>query len=79
MMGRAGRVGYDTEGTAVIMTENANVPRYSKELVRESLESNLFEQIKEHINVEISLRNIRKLNDAIAYLKKTFYYTRMKR
>ena len=29
-MGRAGRVGFDTEGIAVIMTENSNVNRYTK-------------------------------------------------
>lgn len=33
--------------------------------------------MKEYVNVEISLRNIRTFDDAMSYLKRTFYYIRM--
>ena len=77
MVGRAGRVGFDTEGTAVIMTENSHVTKYERESFIDNMESHLFGQIKEHINVEISLGNIRSLEGSIAYLNKTFYYVRI--
>lgn len=43
MMGRAGRPGFDTNGVAVIMTDNASVKKYN-EMSRgmEVVESNLF-------------------------------------
>lgn len=33
-MGRAGRLGFDSEGTAVIMTENDNVRKYRGEVIQ---------------------------------------------
>jgi replicative superfamily II helicase len=79
MMGRAGRPPFDTEGTVVIMTEKANYNRYNSSLELENLESQLFSQMLEHLNAEISLGSISALDDVYEYIRNSFCYIRMKK
>ena len=67
----------DTEGVAVIMTENYHVGKYQRELVMEELESGLEGGLEEAVNVEVALGNIRTVEKMVEYLKGTFYYVRL--
>ena len=59
MIGRAGRPGFDTSGTAVIMTDNASKPKYEKlSGGMEVVESQLPPRLMDVMNTEISQRVI---------------------
>ena len=78
MVGRAGRPGLDTRGTAVILTDNQ-----SKEHIENILrgfgpaESSLQMKLLEAMNSEISQFVIRSIDDAFNWLKSTFYFVRL--
>jgi ATP-dependent DNA helicase HFM1/MER3 len=79
MIGRAGRPGLDTSGTAVIMTDNK-----SKNSIEQSMqglgpaESYLLPKLLDVMNIEISQRVIADVESAINWLKTTFLYCRLK-
>ncbi|CAO3703252.1 unnamed protein product [Rhizopus stolonifer] len=77
MIGRAGRLGLDTSGSAVIMTTNQMRQRYSS-LVSgtTNLESRLHENLVEHLLSEVCLGTITNTMTAIHWLKSTFLYVR---
>ncbi|CAG8457778.1 10751_t:CDS:10 [Ambispora leptoticha] len=79
MLGRAGRPQFDDSGVAVIMTSNEMKDKYEN-LVSgtELLESSLHENLTEHLNAEISLGTIHHINAAMAWLRSTFLYVRIK-
>ncbi|CAG8433209.1 521_t:CDS:10 [Ambispora gerdemannii] len=79
MLGRAGRPQFDDSGVAVIMTSNEMRDKYEN-LVSgtELLESSLHENLTEHLNAEISLGTIHHIDAAMAWLRSTFLYVRIK-
>lgn len=79
MAGRAGRPPFDTHGTVVVMTEKHNYSRYNNSLALEPLESQLFANLLEHLNAEISLGSILSLSDVEEYIRNSFCYIRMKK
>ena len=73
MIGRAGRPGYDTSGTAVIMTDNKSKATFQG-LMHSGLDpvvSKLATRIDEIINTEISQGVIRSKEDAYNWLRTT--------
>jgi len=78
MMGRSGRPGYDTSGTAVIMTDVANKAYYENfgGPNAKPIESQLLGKIVEKVNIEISQRVIQNSVDCVRWLKSTFYFAR---
>lgn len=78
MIGRAGRPQYDTEGVAVVMTKHSLRARYEG-LVhgRFPLESSLGASLPEYLNAEISCRTINSIDDAMEWVKSTFYFIRL--
>jgi len=67
MIGRAGRPGYDTSGTAVIMTDNRSKMMF-QELAASCLpaaQSQLLQKLGEMINAEISQRVITSIDFAV--------------
>ena len=80
MMGRAGRPGFDTNGVAVIMTDNASVKKYN-EMSRgmEVVESNLLGKMVESINTEVSQKLISNVSQALAWMKSTYFYVRVRK
>ena len=77
MMGRAGRPGFDTNGIAVIMTSNEEKAYYEKiSLNAETVESTLAQVLTEAITAEISQSVITSIDDALIWLKSTFFYIR---
>jgi len=80
MMGRAGRPGFDTSGTAVIMTDKKSKPSYeSMSTGLEVVESKLLKNLLEILNIEVSQNVIGTLDEAINWMKGTFFYTRVKK
>lgn len=80
MMGRAGRPGFDTTGTAVIMTDmnsKENYERLSGGL--EIVESMLLKNLIETLNTEISQSVINNVSEALDWLKGTFFYIRVRK
>lgn len=79
MIGRAGRPGLDTSGTAVIMTDNKSKP--SIQTMMQGLgpaESYLLPRLTDVMNVEISQRVIPDICSIVNWLKTTFFYVRLK-
>ena len=80
MIGRAGRPGYDTEGVAIIMTDNSTTTKYQAiSNGIEIVESNLMGRIAETINTEVSQKVIRNVSQAIAWMKGTYFFVRVRK
>jgi len=80
MMGRAGRPGFDTSGTAVIMTDKKSKPTYERMSTGiEVVESKLLKNLVETLNTEISQKVINNVEEAIDWLKGTFFFLRVRK
>jgi hypothetical protein len=79
MIGRAGRPGFDTEGTAVVLVEASKKNFYKKFLYTPfPVESCLRERLCENLNAEIATGTVNSLLDAVGYLTWTFFARRVK-
>eukprot|EP00533_Pseudo-nitzschia_delicatissima_P004937 CAMPEP_0116093678 /NCGR_PEP_ID=MMETSP0327-20121206/8726_1 /TAXON_ID=44447 /ORGANISM="Pseudo-nitzschia delicatissima, Strain B596" /LENGTH=2143 /DNA_ID=CAMNT_0003585231 /DNA_START=152 /DNA_END=6583 /DNA_ORIENTATION=- len=79
MIGRAGRPGFDTEGTAVVMCETSKKNFYKKFLYTPfPVESCLRDRLCENLNAEISTGTVNSTLDAVGYLVWTFFARRVK-
>lgn len=77
MMGRAGRPQFETEGAAVIMTQEKNKKKYERLLQgTEKLESCLHLNMYEHLAAEVALKTVVSVESAVDWLSSTFFYTR---
>ena len=77
MMGRAGRPGFDTEGTAVIMTDEASKQRYDRlSGGLEVVESQMPAKLLACLNSEVSQQVIKSFSDAMNWIKGTFFFVR---
>ena len=77
MMGRAGRPGFDTEGTAVIMTDEASKLRYDRlSGGLEVVESQMPAKLLACLNSEVSQQVIKSFTDAMNWIKGTFFFVR---
>eukprot|EP00977_Amphora_coffeiformis_P002966 scaffold568_cov160-Amphora_coffeaeformis.AAC.23 len=81
MIGRAGRPGYDTSGTAVIMTENRSKAKFSQMAATglPPAKSQILATFEEIINAEISQKVITDMSSALNWIKGTLYYAQLKR
>jgi len=80
MMGRAGRPGFDTTGTAVIMTDAKSKRRYETMTNGlEVVESRLLVKLVETLNTEISQKVIVNVDQAVDWIKGTFFYRRIRK
>ena len=78
MIGRAGRPGFDTSGTAVIMTDSKSKRRYEEmSSGLEVVESMLMTQLVETLNSEISQHVIVNVRQSIDWLKGTYFFQRV--
>ena len=79
MIGRAGRPGFDTSGTAIVLTDNASKKKY-QELSGglEVIESHLPMRLMDALNTEMSQRVITSVKAALDWIKATFFFRRVK-
>ena len=79
MIGRAGRPGFDTSGTAVVMAAEATKNFYMKFLYSPfPVESCLRDRLCENLNAEIAIGTVKSVLDALGYMTWTFYARRVK-
>lgn len=77
MMGRAGRPAYDTTGTAIVYTREAKKMFYKYFLnVGFPVESSLHKVLDDHIGAEIASGAIANRQEAMDFLKWTFFFRR---
>lgn len=80
MLGRAGRPGFDKFGEGVVITQHAMLNYYlGISTANLPIESRLITRITDMINAEVALGSISKLDDAVEWLGRTYYYIRMLR
>lgn len=80
MFGRAGRPGFDTYGEAVIITAMEDLEFYLSLLTQQlPIESQLMTRVVDVINAEVCLGTIRNIDDAVAWLERTYLHVRMMR
>ena len=80
MLGRAGRPQYDNEGIGWVIVKNEDVQKYRSLLFKErDLESRLLETLPEHLNAEIVLGTIENEENALNWIKTSFFYIREKK
>src|SRR3569623_1622287 len=80
MIGRAGRPGFDTSGTAVIMTDNKSKATFQT-LASSGLgiaKSQLNLKLDEIVNTEVSQRVITSMESAVNWMKGTLYYGQLR-
>nr|CCA21900.1 premRNAsplicing helicase BRR2 putative [Albugo laibachii Nc14] len=80
MLGRAGRIQYDTQGEGIIITQHAQLTYYLS-LMNQQLpvESQLLSRLAENLNAEIVLGSIQTLDQAATWLGYTYLFIRMLR
>ncbi|CCF57836.1 hypothetical protein KAFR_0D01890 [Kazachstania africana CBS 2517] len=77
MMGRAGRPAFDTSGTAIVYTKNSKKMFYKHFLnVGFPVESSLHKVLDDHLGAEIASGSIKTKQDALNFLKWTFFFRR---
>lgn len=80
MSGRAGRPGFDTSGTAVVLTKDTSAERYRNLLDGgEILESSLHRAVAEHLNAEAHLGTVQNAADAMTWMRGSFLMVRARR
>ena len=78
MIGRAGRPGMDTSGTACIFVKEEMLDYYKKFLYEAfPVESSLHLQLTNHLNAEIAAGQIGNKKDAVQYLTWTYLFRRL--
>ena len=78
MMGRAGRPGYDTTGTAIVYCKDSKKMFYKHFLnIGFPVESSLHKVLEDHLGAEISSGSIKNKQDALDFLNWTFLFRRV--
>ena len=77
MIGRAGRPQFENEGVSIIMTSSKLKAKYERLIMgTEKVESSLHLNFPENLLAEIAVGNISSLEDALGWLKTTYFYVR---
>ena len=78
MIGRAGRPGFDTHGTACVMVSEEKKNFYKKFLYEPfPVESSLASQLTDHLNAEIASGTLTNRNHCHDYLTWTYFFRRL--
>ncbi|KAF0701712.1 Aste57867_7878 [Aphanomyces stellatus] len=80
MLGRAGRIQYDTQGEGIILTQHAQL-KYYLSLMNQQLpvESQMMSRLADQMNAEIVLGTVQNLHQAATWLGYSYLYVRMLR
>lgn len=78
IFGRAGRPDFDTSGLAMIITTENKLDKYVQMLSHSRpIESRFLNHLKDSLNAEISLGTVNSIQDALMWLKYTYFYVRL--
>ncbi|OQR87098.1 pre-mRNA-splicing helicase BRR2 [Achlya hypogyna] len=80
MLGRAGRIQYDTQGEGIILTQHSQL-NYYLSLMNQQLpvESQMLSRLADQLNAEIVLGTVQNLAQAATWLGYSYLYVRMLR
>nr|XP_027193972.1 activating signal cointegrator 1 complex subunit 3-like [Dermatophagoides pteronyssinus] len=74
MFGRAGRVDFNQSGSAYLISRLDDAKHYCNKLVKcDPIKSTFLKSLDAYLLAEIYLNNLKTLNQAVAWLKSTFY------
>merc|ERR1719491_601516 len=77
IFGRAGRPGFDTEGSAMLITEHDKLNKYLRQLLHQTpIESKFAENMSNALNAEIAIGAVASEKDAADWLRYTYLYVR---
>jgi activating signal cointegrator complex subunit 3 len=77
IFGRAGRPGFDTEGSAMLITEHGKLNQYLRQLLHQTpIESKFNENMTNSLNAEIAIGAVTCEKDAADWLRYTYLYVR---
>lgn len=78
MMGRAGRIQYDTKGEGILITNHSEL-QYYLSLMNQQLpiESQFLAKLADNLNAEIVLGTVQNAREAVKWLGYTYLYLRM--
>lgn len=80
MLGRAGRIIYDTKGEGIIITSYQELKYYLSLLNQQlPIESQFISQLADQLNAEVVLGSIMNVKDAVNWLGYSYLYVRMMR
>jgi replicative superfamily II helicase len=80
IFGRAGRPQYETHGEGIILTRHENMARYiSAVLSQVPIESQFLNHLADNLNAEIALGTVASIDEAVAWLRYSYLYVRMRR
>lgn len=77
MIGRAGRLPFESTGRAIILTSVSDKTKYENLVMgSQDVESRLHTNIHDHLAAEVALGVIKSHDDGVRWLKSTFLYVR---
>lgn len=80
IFGRAGRPQFEQKAVAYIITKQEKLQHYLRLMCsQQPIESQLTKRLPENLNAEIALGNVSTVDEAVSYLKYTFYYVRVRK
>mmetsp|Transcript_12631 Transcript_12631/g.19646 ORF Transcript_12631/g.19646 Transcript_12631/m.19646 type:complete len:222 (+) Transcript_12631:69-734(+) len=80
IFGRAGRPQFDVEGEGIILTQHKQMDDYVRMMAnKQTVESNLITGLDNCINAEISAGTITTVTEGVQWLKKSFFFQRVKK
>ena len=80
MMGRAGRIDYDTEGEGIVITTQDQLQYYLSLLNTQlNIESQMVSALADNINAEVVLGTLGNFHDALEWAQSTYLYVRLSR
>ncbi|KAJ6248897.1 intein-containing atp-dependent DNA helicase hfm1-related precursor [Anaeramoeba flamelloides] len=78
MIGRSGRVNYNSKGYVYILTEENQINKYQNIIYgKQQIESSLLNSMLVHLNAEIVLGTITKMKEVKKWLKSTYLFVRV--
>lgn len=80
IFGRAGRPQFETHGEGIILTPHADMAKYINSVLSQlPIESQFLAHLADNLNAEIALGTVTSLDEAVAWLKYSYLYVRMRR
>ncbi|VUZ50971.1 unnamed protein product, partial [Hymenolepis diminuta] len=78
IFGRAGRPQFDRFGLAIIITTQDKLDHYIRLITNQvAIESQLLENLNDHLNAEIALGTVTNVSEAVIWLSYTFLFVRI--